>query len=76
VALRNVPHGTASDDIPLEFLVAFTRHLVRGTVSADALYLALAAAAGECGVDKQRMQTVLQQVLQEHAASKVWPKGF
>lgn len=71
-----VQHGAPSDDIPLEFLIAFTRHLVRGTVSPDALYLALAAAAGECGVPKARMQEVLQKVLLEHAASRVWPKGF
>ena len=73
---QHVQYRSGSDDSALRFLVAFTRHLVRGTVSPDALYLALAAAAGECRVPKAQMQEVLQKVLLEHAASRVWPKGF
>jgi len=71
-----VQHGPGPDDIPFELLAAFTRYLVRHTVSGDALYLAIADAADDCKAPKAQVQTMIRAILKEHTTHSIWPKGF
>lgn len=60
---------------PVEFLIAFTRALIRNNPSEDSLALALYAAAREFNITPEQAQQFLKAVMHEKENSP-WPKGF
>lgn len=60
---------------PIEFLIAFTRALIRNNPSQDSLALALYAAAAEFSITPEQAKQFLQAVMHEKENSP-WPKGF
>jgi hypothetical protein len=63
------------DPVPVEFLVAFVRHLIRNNPSGDCLALAIYAAAGEFSITNEQARKFIQAVMHEKENSP-WPKGF
>ena len=61
--------------VPVEFLLAFVRALIRNHPSTDAMYLALAAASRQVPISKKQGEAFIEAVTQEMESS-VWPKGF
>lgn len=73
---RHDPPGQASPaPVSVELLVAFTRQLVRHTLSRDALHLSLLVAASEIGVSQEEATRLLNAVLAERERS-FWPPNF
>jgi hypothetical protein len=68
--------ATASGVVRFEFLLCFTRHLIRHTVSYDALTLAVGSAQDDCKATDEEVKTLLKAVFQERDANGIWPKGF
>jgi len=64
------------DPIQFPLLLCFTRHLIRHTVSHDALVLAMGAAQAEMQVTADQMKELMRAVLHERDANGIWPKGF
>ena len=60
---------------PVEFLIAFTRALIRNNPSEDSLALALYAAAAEFSITPEQARQFLKAVMREKENSP-WPKGF
>jgi len=60
---------------PVEFLIAFVRHLIRNNPSGDCLALAIYAAAREFHITNEQAKKFIQAVMHEKENSP-WPKGF
>lgn len=56
--------------------VSFTKHLVRHTVSQDALYLAITAAGAEVDASPEELKALARKVKDIHSNSNVYPEGF
>lgn len=61
--------------VRLDLLVAFTKHLIRNTVSECAIWLSIYAAAEETGVTRQEAELMVKSVMAEHA-QRNFPEGF
>jgi hypothetical protein len=71
--LQSAQHG--AEAIPVEFLIAFTRALIRMLPSNDALWLAANHAKQVCPLtDEQR--ELLNHAIRAEVNQSVWPKGF
>jgi hypothetical protein len=66
-------HGPAT--IPAEFLLAFTRAMIRELPSRDLFALAGAAAMREFPITKEQQEAFAQAVSHE-ASQSIWPEGF
>lgn len=64
------------EPLPIKLLLAFVGELIRNTVSADLLLLALDSAQGKAGASKEEMQTLKKLILHYHKTNKIWPEGF
>lgn len=63
-------------EIRFELLLCFVRHLVRNTVSYDALALAYYAAMNDCGVSEEEGKKFMKAVMEQRDNHSMWPKGF
>lgn len=61
--------------IPIEFLIAFVRQIIRQCPSPDAIYLAMCAATDAYPLTEEQRAAFLHAVRHEQASSN-WPKGF
>jgi len=55
----------AVDDIPVEWVLTFARHMCRNT-STDCIMLAAYAAASELGIDTEEMNAIVVKAILEH----------
>lgn len=70
------PHaGQDPSAIPVEFLIAFVRQIIRLCPSSDALHLATRAASDKYPLTEAQIAAFLRAVRHEQAASP-WPEGF
>jgi hypothetical protein len=60
---------------PAEFLLAFTRALIRNNPQPDLLQLAMASARQEIPITPAQEESFIRAVADE-ASQSVWPKGF
>lgn len=76
--LRCVPlqFGPRRDDPAFEFLVSFTRSLVKNTVSEDMLVLSMYSAQYATGATKEQVRAFKTLVFDYWAKNKIWPEGF
>lgn len=63
------------DPVPVQFLIAFVRHLIRNNPSGDCLALAIYAAAAEFQITNEQARQFIKAVMHEKENSH-WPKGF
>jgi len=70
--LQSTQHGPA---VPVEFLLEFTRALIRVVPSTDAFYLAAAEARGAVPLTDEQAKAFSRAVLYEQEQT-MWPKGF
>jgi hypothetical protein len=61
---------------PIELLICFVKHLVRNTVSHDALLLSLYAATRETGATRAEITALKKAILNERNLKSPWPKDF
>src|SRR4051812_38680018 len=76
---HDVQPGPGSDpakDVPFELLLAFTRHLIRMTVSSDALSLAIHAAFDETKATPLQITAFKKAVMATRYTNSIWPKDF
>lgn len=71
--LQSAEHGP--DAIPVEFLIAFTKAIIRLVPSTDVLYLAAGQANRACPLTKEQRDR-LNAGLKEQVNKSSWPKGF
>jgi hypothetical protein len=67
--------GPRPDPPPIEFLIAFTQHLIHMNPSPDLLELAMLHAMRKVNVTKEQARMFVVAVLLEKDKSP-WPKGF
>jgi hypothetical protein len=74
------PEQRQSEPAPqvrFELLLAFTRQLVRNTVSRDALFLAFYAALHDCNLPEgEEARQFWKAVVEQRECHSMWPKDF
>jgi hypothetical protein len=71
-------HGASEDAgkaIPVEFLLAFVRCMIREYPSSDVYYLAVASAKKMFPITPEQELAFMKAVMHETTKSR-WPKGF
>lgn len=68
--------GPRKDDPAFEFLVNFTRSLVKNVVNEDVLVLSMYSAQHATGATKEQVSAFKTLVLDYWAKNKIWPEGF
>jgi hypothetical protein len=64
-------------EVRFELLLAFTRQLVRNTVSRDALFLAFYAALHDCNLPEgEEAKQFWKAVVEQREGHSMWPKDF
>ena len=70
------PQGNADQyPIPVEFLIAFVRHMIRNNPSQDCILMAMSSAAREFGISEAQSKEFIKAVMHETKQS-AWPPGF
>lgn len=76
--LRKPEHGpdpVSEEAVPIQFLIAFIRNVIRQHPSGDIYYLAMASAKRMFPITKEQEQAFMKAVLHE-TKNSVWPQGF
>lgn len=61
--------------VTIDFLIAFTRSLIRNNPSEDSIFLALHAAAAQANITRAQAEAFIKAVMMEKEKSP-WPLGF